>query len=382
VPHVSSPEHHLAADVVPAQRSVDAPDPTVWRVDALTGIRFLGMLVVFLAHANYTLMPVAYRGWLGPLVEPARVWVSFFFLLSGFVMCWSHSERNGARAFYLRRFARIYPAYLVARLGGLLIAMVGSGTTVLKFVLALFLLQSWVPDSTYYFSFPGVSWSLSVEAFMYLSFPFALGFLVHMGRRTRRYVAVVCIIVPLVLAAFAQANYSALGYVDLPNNNTTWLAAYLPLSRLPEFILGVIMALELRERGRAPLPYRFAAPLFLSIYTYCAIWPSFFTQFSLTVGPLALLLASVAEREQQGGVTWLRGRRIVFLGDVSYCFYLTHTLVGLVMLQIPAFHSVLGVGLFFVVALTGAILLHKLVERPANKALLRFFKVGRSARPA
>lgn len=350
---------------------------TASRVDALTGIRFVGMTFVFVAHANGTLVPAHVRPWLAPVAAPARIWVSFFFLLSGFVLCWSGSDRGGAKAFYVRRLARIYPSYALVRLAGLLVVLAGTGFSLAKVGLAAFLLQSWVPHAPFYFSVPGVSWSLSVEAFLYLCFPLVVVALRRATPMQRRWIAAGCLLVPVVLSGLAQAGYRGHDYVNLNDSVGVWLACYLPLARLPEFALGVLVALSLRERGRAPVPLRVAAPLFFAGYAYAMFWPSMLTQHALTVGPLALLLAAVTEREAQGGVRWLRTPRMVALGDASYCFYLTHTLTVLVLMQLPLMHSVPGAVLAYGVGLVVAIALHRLVEVPANRAVLRRWKARR-----
>lgn len=52
------------------------------------------------------------RGALDHLVGQGRSGVTFFFVLSGFLLAWSARPGDRARSFYRRRFARIYPAYL------------------------------------------------------------------------------------------------------------------------------------------------------------------------------------------------------------------------------------------------------------------------------
>jgi peptidoglycan/LPS O-acetylase OafA/YrhL len=57
------------------------------------------------------------------LFDLGAVGVTFFFVLSGFVLAWSTSPDVGAGTIYRRRFARIYPSYLVM----LLLAVALSG---------------------------------------------------------------------------------------------------------------------------------------------------------------------------------------------------------------------------------------------------------------
>ena len=109
------------------------------------------------------------------------VGVSFFFVLSGFILVYTYAGRNIVlRDFWQTRFARIYPAYLFALLltspfwiiGALKMHVpffaFGERHFALTSALVVLLLQSWVPGAA--LSWNSVSWSLSVEAFFYAGF--------------------------------------------------------------------------------------------------------------------------------------------------------------------------------------------------------------------
>src|SRR5262249_9958006 len=97
--------------------------------------------------------------------------VGLFFVLSGFVLAYNYAGREvSARKFWLARFARIYPAYL---LGFLLIAPAvvfryqdNPGKLTASGLAAGTLLQAWIPRLELAWNGPG--WSLSNEAFFYL----------------------------------------------------------------------------------------------------------------------------------------------------------------------------------------------------------------------
>src|SRR6185437_10791959 len=83
------------------------------RLDTLTGMRFLAALPIVFLHVGssfFGLTPLRAAFGYG------YVGVSFFFVLSGFVLTWS-TDRIPARRFWWLRFARIWPAQaLVAAL--------------------------------------------------------------------------------------------------------------------------------------------------------------------------------------------------------------------------------------------------------------------------
>lgn len=95
------------------------------RLDAITGLRFFAALHVVLFHYAVRTLG-ATSAVAGHVVSFGFVGVSFFFVLSGFILAYSYAPRaaEGAvapRPFYASRVARIYPLYLAA----LLIALPG-----------------------------------------------------------------------------------------------------------------------------------------------------------------------------------------------------------------------------------------------------------------
>jgi len=152
------------------------------KLHALTSLRFFAALFVLSYH---TLMIgrfpdiVSPDSFLGHFLFLGCVSVSFFFLLSGYILTRVYvREGSPIRNFYIARFARIYPLYfltLVADTPNLLlprIASYGLKTALIKttvtFLGNAFLLQAWVVTLR---GINNPNWSLSVEAFFYLIFP-------------------------------------------------------------------------------------------------------------------------------------------------------------------------------------------------------------------
>lgn len=98
--------------------------------------------------------------------------MSFFVILSGFVLTWSRSDSDRPAPFYRRRFARIYPAYFAVWLAVVAEDVVVDRDFEPASLAALTLLQAWVPVESIYFSGVALFWTLSCEAFFYAVFPF------------------------------------------------------------------------------------------------------------------------------------------------------------------------------------------------------------------
>ena len=136
------------------------------KLDQLTALRFFAALMIVIHHSVglFGVKDIGVNWGQG---------VSFFFVLSGFILTYVYPSLETwpqIRRFWKARVARIWPAYLVSfAIGYLLIPYV----LVTKIALVkLLMLQSLVPLSTYYFSYNALSWSVSTEAFFISCFHF------------------------------------------------------------------------------------------------------------------------------------------------------------------------------------------------------------------
>src|SRR4029077_20783935 len=164
--------------------------------------------------------------------------VCLFFLLSGFILAYTYSElapgiRNYAK-FWEARFARIYPVYLLSLLLALPFQL---HTLTLKSALAVILMvQAWNPlhpEMNGAWNYP--AWSLSVEAFFYLCFPFVQTRIASMSRRLLLLLGAVALLVCILCHSPAQG----LGIWNPGTVASTLIP--LPIVRFPEFFLGMII---------------------------------------------------------------------------------------------------------------------------------------------
>jgi peptidoglycan/LPS O-acetylase OafA/YrhL len=143
----------------------------VQRIDHLTGLRFFAALLVFLSHVNFS-------GEYAPLhlvFKQGYIGVSFFFVLSGFVLSYSYKsrilEKSISKTKYLiLRYVRIYPLHWLVSLPVILSSIGDKFLTPSITFANLSLFQSWMPAIMFYYSFNAPSWSLSNEMFFYFCF--------------------------------------------------------------------------------------------------------------------------------------------------------------------------------------------------------------------
>lgn len=361
------------------------------RLPSLTGMRFIAAAMVFVFHGA-TQFIFANQETGGDFLFAASnlgsVGVSFFFVLSGFVLAWSARPGDTRRAFWRRRFFKVFPNHLVMFvIAVVLILLAGLAFSPGKGFLNLTLLHVWVPDHSYLESGNGVAWTLGVEALFYLLFPVIFPLL---GRiRPNRLWFAAGITVALVIAVPAVS----LAFVpDAPqwpwgpaSWQQIWFVYVFPVARLLEFVLGIIMARIVLSGRWIPLGLPSAVGLMAVGYLASLYLPVHFLYdyVAMTVIPLALLVPAAAVADVEGRRTLLRGRTARRLGEISFAFYLTHYLVmqyghrsfGLSpdafgQLAGPQWSTPVAIAFLvgcFAVALVTAWGLYALVERPAMR---------------
>ncbi|MFJ9035459.1 acyltransferase family protein [Streptomyces sp. NPDC102406] len=356
------------------------------RLDSLTGLRFLAAFAVFTHHFTGASPSggVAHAPALFPYSTMGVNGVGFFFVLSGFLLAWGHRSGTGAKEFYRRRAGRVLPLHLAATVPCVWVFHVWGGVPwdLPSFLASLALVQTWFPGVVPMFPGNGVSWTLSVEAFFYLLFPFVVRGAYRLRTRTLLALAASGLLAMWAVNWWAAAHLSPF--------HREWLMR-LPPVRLPEFVLGLTLALAVGRGLRVPLrpvvlTAAFAA--YTVVYVHRDAWCSdaVAAQLGYSVRPLvavfsALLIVAYVRRERAGRRGWLCTPVMVRLGAWSYAFYLLHQTVNRLILdhwgrQEPTNLSVftlLGVA-SVVVALSWAA--YTYVEEPAR----RWWSGRRSAR--
>lgn len=370
----------------PSTAATPGPLDHIRTLPSLTGLRWATALLIFGHH----LMAVNYFGgdagvaW-GVLFEAGKTGVTLFFILSGFVLAWGYKPQQTARSFWWHRVARVYPLHVV----GVGLALLAAATLVPEIrtdgaaplVANVFLVNGWVPD--WWQAGNPASWSLVCEAFFYLSFPFLIRPLVRASNRA----LTIVVVASLVLVAFAP-QIAALAPGVLSSAST-------PLLRLPEFVIGMTLALMMKRGEWMPLRLSLALPLAVVGYALSEapmvpgtdIHPG----LAATVGFYALLVASLANADARGRSTFLARPLWQELGRLSFAFYLVHLLVIAAVSsgwpdghpELPWRQAVPLALAAFAIALAIAWVLHRLVEVPAQRWLLRYDRArGAAARGA
>jgi len=353
---------HLSPDSPGRARNPSLP--------ALTGIRFFAAFYVVLTHSlpwikNRVSLPLPIANFL----SNGYLAVCLFFLLSGFILSYTYSGlapgvQNYAK-FWEARFARIYPVYLFSLLLALPFQI--HTLTLKSTVAVLLMVQAWNPlhpEMSGAWNYP--AWSLSVEAFFYLCFPFIQMRIASMSRRAIQLLGagalLVCILCHTPIQGLGIWNPNAVAPIPIP----------LPILRFPEFLLGMLMGNYFVRFGsvtRRPFLALLAIlASILSLSITAGPW------VSIAVLPFVVLLYSLAS--SRDAITAFFSHPVMFLlGGASYSVYLlqlpvrdwvrslfSHTTASLKQLNAP---------LTPVILVLFSILVFRYLEEPLRRTIRR-----------
>jgi peptidoglycan/LPS O-acetylase OafA/YrhL len=342
----------------------------------LTSLRFVFAFMVLCAHSPFYTDSRTFGYKLSALVmSEGFIGVSFFFILSGFILSLNYAdafrdESVSKRDFWIMRFARIYPLYLLTLLIEIPFTMheyhAHAGIWWGRLATCAVMLQSWVPDIQWTAAFNMPSWSLSVEAFFYALFPLLI---IRIRKvRTGVLLSAAAMLILLTGMYFTPPSW----YKVIFYNN--------PLGRLGEFVLGIALYRYYEAHRSKSWTYRYATRMelgaiviFLLFFVF-HLWVPHVLRFSVYYWVPMVFLLYVFSRSS-GAVSRLLSRRLfVLAGEASFAFYMIHYRVGgMLSIANRRLHidqaSLLYFLLYFGITLVGSVAVYLLFERPANRYL-------------
>lgn len=329
------------------------------RIAEVQSLRAIAILLVAGYHyfASWT-MPIdgnnLYPDTLASQFQYAWLGVELFFMVSGFVISMTLSRSRGAGHFLRKRVIRLWPSLLIAlpivwvvgnRWGPDMYAHSATHLFTSFTLIDPQLLNSVLPFSTDWTT--AVLWTMWIEIQFYL-----LAALLFFA--VRRYFLVALTLVTVVTSAVLE-------FVELPS-----VTAYLPW-----FLAGAVFhRIWVQGSARSSDVFLLAGVLGFEMwrlwhYAYAgAIWL-----------PVFFFLAFVAIIRQWQVTVLLRSGTLVFLGEISYEFYLVHDTVGVSVItsMLDGFGFSAGTHLFaavigFLTSLALAYAVYRL-SRPIRAAL-------------
>ncbi|QDQ83137.1 acyltransferase family protein [Paraburkholderia megapolitana] len=345
---------------------------------SLTGGRGVAALLVAVHHGCLTwggaLVPIGNVGWLG---------VTYFFILSGFVLTWAFSPDRSYREFILYRIARIYPLHLVTLLVSLAFfaifghALGGYIGTRVGTVTQFFLIHDFVPGHPEIRqSWNGVSWSLSAEFFFYLLAPWFISRLNRIKEENLIRIGQALYFLHLTIGVVAS-SFQFPQVLDFMQ--------YHPIAYMPTFIYGIVAAIFI-QRGFEFSPntgtkLMLFVPIFF--YVYHNEVRNAIVMIDLCTPAFLAIIIGGATDDLKGKRTILSHGLIEKIGEASFSLYMTHALLLGVMAAVfhkfgMESHPSLKILIFLICSLLLSRLVYLWVELPSRKWFLVVVGLGRS----
>ncbi|WP_147306227.1 acyltransferase family protein [Cupriavidus plantarum] len=293
----------------------------------IQALRGIAALLVVASHGAFVLGPLDSHPFLRNFLESGAIGVDLFFMISGFIMIystWGAGSGRDVLDFLIKRFCRIWPAYLAWTLAWLMIRDGGiSGGPAVDIVKSIFFLPLSIISPPFYgYAALNVGWTLNYEIQFYLLFAASMLF-----GRARWWMLAGAFAVLLVLVPMVNGVAPALN----PYRAAIFGSALADMATNPiilEFGFGVVVG-WLYLRAPLTLPWRLSA-IVMAIFSVVVVWQLShhvgfghgFTGWGITLAPLFVAAALFEKALRPRIARWL-----LWLGEISFSLYLSHKIV-------------------------------------------------------
>lgn len=276
--------------------------------------------------------------------------VLYFFLLSGIIMSVSNDSKNiKAKQFYINRFSRIYPTYILGIFLVLIFPFVSRFLDIINFdsqisifgivklslieffqffksnlkgiILNIFLIQAWTVK--YFYSVSPQNWSLSVEIFFYFLFPIYFKYFCYYKKEKILFFSIFLFFSICFLRGYLMVYHFEIGTLIYDR----------PLGFLHIFIFGNGLGWWLKNTSSADWVYFrniLGTFFFILLGMYLVEAQGFLGQTLIleTVG-FSLIIVSILTLKNLQLINLLKWKWSVLLGNISYSIYIFHSQIAL-----------------------------------------------------
>jgi len=343
------------------------------KISQITFTRFVAAMAIVISHFNKDLF--LYKiDYISNLFLRANVGVSYFFILSGFIMIIAYHKKDKIDylEFYKNRFARIYPLYML----GFLLYFVTRYEMFDWYKLVLYGLgiQSWIPGEAMILNFPG--WSISVEFFFYLLFPFLYNYFYSKKNKT---IWIFAIGLWLITQVFSNL-YPVYRAYEGPHTKSHEFLFYFPFWHLNEFLIGNLAGIFFVRNYKQKNYDRQVIVVFLLILVSLMFVPLFYHNglMALLFVPAIILISANNGRVSR----FFSLKPLEYLGEISYGIYITHIPVLYLVREFLEWqHYTFSIDIVFViyiiVMLFSSAIFYQFIEKPMRDLLRKIHFVKR-----
>lgn len=386
--------------VLSANGSAPQPAPAVGEkfarkpaLPGLTGIRTCLALTILLFHFTPAGLRWEAHPWLSlyPIVDIGFVFVSFFFLISGFILSYNYDgqlDRMNAPDFWMARFSRLYPVYLFTLLVSIPFLLTEWHVRSHRHfwegaILTPLLLQGCFPHLATFWN--TVTWTLSCDVLLYLAFPYLL----RLPWPRKVWMLTLLLLCLWVIGMVPHTVYilrdpDHFGRMATRFDDGTWINVlkYTPWPYICTFLCGLTLGkIQARSeamsvRTRTMIGLCGFAGAYAMAYHIAPRIPYVLVHGGLLTPVFCCVILGLA-----GTTPWARvfsWAPLVAIGSSTYCLYLLHFNL-FVLLHLHHIPERLGVARFdpwfsYVAVVVFAMLARRFVEKPGQKLVSGWWK--------
>ncbi len=334
------------------------------QINSLTATRGFAALMVFIFHFGREVFP--FKNF-QHLFYNGNTAVSYFYVLSGFVLYLSYAGREFTYGNYLKkRFARIWPAYIV----GLAIfvyvylysyKMAYTPDLNYQIIYSFFFIQAFFGD--YALVLNTAAWSISVEMTFYVLFPLLL---FVQGKLPRLFIAGAAILYVCTHIIFFVK------FKDNPSLVQNWNHMfYHPVMHMHQFLIGMVGGYFFTKMKAVRSQFAIKPILIFALIIALIVLKPWTLHFEVgLISPLFMLFIMFLAIDNPKFLNW---KPLVFFGEISYGIYILQFPVHEYLMGVPYLRYHVSEQNFFFVSLgiliIAAIVSYYLIEMPFRKLL-------------
>tara|TARA_B100000674_G_scaffold28874_2_gene20313 strand:+ start:75 stop:1148 length:1074 start_codon:yes stop_codon:yes gene_type:complete len=293
-------------------------------IHQITFLRFLAAILIVIFHSGKETYPFNLETF-SPIVNQGSIAVSFFFFLSGVVLSLNYIKKTtfNSREFFIKRFARLYPVYVLAFIATLILGMIFNNAFPkgVSILLQLFSLHAWFPGICLEINYP--SWSIAVEVFFYILFPLVLVLQKRIGDGK-----MAIFIISFWLLSSLQHYYFSDFLYDPNSTERGQFILYFPLWHFNTFLAGILCGRYIDSKTKQNRT-NFTQPRILYVIGTIAFFVILGTDNIIKpythnglMSPVFFLIVAGLSTDKSLVTKFLGNRLFILLGNVSYSIYL------------------------------------------------------------
>lgn len=314
------------------------------RIYSLQILRFICFLTVMIAHSGY-------------FQFLSNLAVSIFFVLSGFVLMYSYRDKDiktdikSLSVFAWQKIKKLFFLNIIISASILLIEIyaiyTGNNqydlkTTILYFVLQIFLVQTLTPGMNKIDFLNAPSWYFSVSAVLYFIFPLIVKKLNKIDSAIKSVIGIIGLYLIKLILTYLFRN--------IPDS--TYLLYFSPYFRIFDFIIGCLLCLIYRKVSNINILYVFIPTVLLTLIIVVSnvegIVPVWFYYSLQHIPASVFIILFVALLNDKTDTSNPLIKALISLGNISGYAYMIHSAVVEYIKQIYAH--------FFAAEINGTIL--------------------------